>query len=185
MKIPSRLLPVLLATSLLVYLPVPRAADAAATGFVARYSHVSASFLVHQPPGRVFPLFDPLHEAEWSPGFAITPLHPVPFAVGKDAVFTTVGHGGTTTWVINDYSPAAGSIEYVLMRPGYQLKRIRIECTPTGSGDTRVNVSYTVTGLGDAGNQHVTDYDAEFIHHWDTAVNAYFDKTTDTGDKHP
>jgi hypothetical protein len=131
-------------------------------------------FEVPAPISQVFPLFDPINEVKWAPDFKVTPIYPLPFAVAQDSVFTTLHGGARTTWVINLYDPLSYRIEYLLFAPGYQVRRISIECAAVGADRTAVTVTYRVTGVSKDGNRHAADYDREFIAQWGPAITALF-----------
>lgn len=124
-----------------------------------------ASFVVPAPVERVFPLFDPINESKWVPGWTITPVHPLPFEVKKNAVFLTESHGQTGVWTIVRFEPEAHAVEYLVVVPGFQQRWITVRCAPAGS-ETKVTVSYTVTSLGSEGEAALGRYDEEFIRAW-------------------
>ena len=131
-------------------------------------------FEVPAPISQVFPLFDPINEVKWAPDFKPTPVYPLPFAVAKDSVFSTLHGGARSTWVINVYDPLGYRIEYLLFAPGYQVRRISIECAALAADRTAVTVTYRVTGVSKEGNRHAADYDQEFIAEWGPAISALF-----------
>jgi Polyketide cyclase / dehydrase and lipid transport len=124
-----------------------------------------ASFSVPAPIERVFPLFDPVNEAKWVPGWSIEPIEPVPFRMEKNAVFLTAADGHTAVWTVVRFDPALHEVEYLVVVPGFQQRWVAVRCIETADG-TEVTVSYTVTALGPPGGAALRRYDEDFIRAW-------------------
>lgn len=142
-----------------------------------------ASFLVPAPIDRVFPLFDPINESKWVPGWAITPVHPLPFEVEKNAVFLTESLGHSAIWTIVRFEPEAHAVEYLVVVPGFQQRWVTVRCAPAGH-ETEVTVSYTVTALGSEGEAALGRYDEEFIRAWREPVTLAVRKGAATEGEH-
>ena len=108
------------------------------------------------PPGRVFPLFEPLGEKAWAADWDPQMLYPADGAAEAGAVFTT-GHApaGESIWTMTVYDPATFHLAYLRVTPGAQVAFIEIQCADADNGTTRATVSYTLTGLSAAGNEPV------------------------------
>ena len=143
--------------------------------FIAKHGEVTDQYVIAHPLSEVFPLFDPINEIKWSPDFVITPVYPKPFAVIQGAIFQTVHHTRTATWLLNTYDKANNTIEYILINPDVTFTKMTIQCTALGADKTAVTVTYIVTGLSETGNEHVAKYDRAFLDEWRDAINGYFD----------
>ncbi|MCX6071409.1 MAG: hypothetical protein NTU91_11225 [Chloroflexi bacterium] len=107
-------------------------------------------------PDEVFPLFGPIREQEWAPGWAPTIIHPSGVLAEAHMVFTARSHDADEaecTWTISTYDPEHGSIEYTVFAPG-RLWTIAIRCHPGQADRTaRAEVTYTYTGVTDRGRR--------------------------------
>jgi hypothetical protein len=132
---------------------------------------------LHGKADRVFPLFGPVRETEWSPDWAPTFAWPAPAAQGPDgAVFTTAGQDGgePSVWVMTDYDPGARRVRYVIVHPGLSVGELRIDVQPAGAGESTAEVTYRFTALTAAGNESIARWVAHFPHmapHWEQALN--------------
>ena len=90
-------------------------------------------------------------------------------------VFTT-GHGGEETlWTLVRHDPARGLVEYSRVTPGSRMGTVRVECAPANDGRTHVSVTYALTGLTEAGNAELREFDAgydAFIDSWGDAIRS-------------
>jgi hypothetical protein len=137
----------------------------------------SAVLTLNAPPEVVFPLFGPVREAEWSPGWQPTLLYAAsPLGEGKGTVFTT-GHPDTV-WIVAEWDPARRVVEYARVAPGDHAAQIRIECEPgPDAATTRARVTYTLTALTPAGSPTLdrfteAHYRDAYMPHWQQAINA-------------
>jgi hypothetical protein len=128
------------------------------------------------PAERGLPLFDPVGEAAWAPGWA-----PV-FARDADraslpggTVFTTRDHDRTTAWVLQRYDRQRREIAYTVYDPGEAVVSIRISVRERGAAASEALVRYDVVATSPAGDRFVRDFAAAFPHrqpHWQHAVEA-------------
>ena len=120
-----------------------------------RISRTSA-IVLQGMPDEVFPLFGPIREREWAPGWDPTIIYPGGVLAEAQMVFTARSHHadeGESTWTISRYDPGHGFIEYTVFVPG-RLWTIAIRCEP-GRADrtTRAEVTYTYTGVTEEGRR--------------------------------
>ena len=141
------------------------------------------SFLIHlnASVAEVTPLFGPVREAEWAPGWKPQFIHPPTGAQREGAVFTTdTGHGTKCLWLLTAYQPNDGRVEYVVVVPGYIAKQIGIRVVSDGANRSRATISYRCSALGPKGNQEVAKLGTQWAEHqqthWQTAVNALLAK---------
>lgn len=124
---------------------------------------------------RVFPLFGPVREKEWAPGWEPHIVAPLTSEVAEGMVFTVEQQHGTMFWIVTRFDPAAHAISYVNVTPGDLVNRILIRCRSLAANETEVSVTYQHTGLAAVGNQYVesqneTAYAAK-MRHWEEAIN--------------
>ena len=138
----------------------------------------TANIRLDAPPDVVFPLFGPLDERRWEPSWNPTILYPPSGATQRDAVFTATHADGTPSfWTIVLFEPADLRISYVRMHPATHVARIDIACSADAERGTRAQVTYTFTGLSEAGNAYVETFTephyAEWLRAWEDAINHY------------
>jgi hypothetical protein len=138
----------------------------------------SRSFTVEldAPPAVAFPLFGPVREAEWAPGWKPKFLHPATPAQAPGAVFLTEGEHGTLTWLVSRYDEAAGEVAYEVLAPGYALTRITIRVAPAPTaGHSIATVGYRRAALSPSANAYVEAFERHFESqgpHWQAAINS-------------
>jgi len=126
-------------------------------------------FTVHAPYSVAAPLFGAEKERvwasdSWNPKF----LYPLPAQDVEGAVFQ-VSHGHHhATWVNAAFDLDQGHVQYVYFIPDTMVTRIDIHLARpqsgtaddgnTGSGTTKVRVTYERTALNAAANEHVREF---------------------------
>jgi hypothetical protein len=107
-------------------------------------------------PDEVFPLFGPIREREWAPGWDPTIIYPSGVLAEAQMVFTARPHHadeGESTWTVSSYDPGHGFIEYTVFAPG-RLWTIAIRCqSGRAERTTEAEVTYTYTGVTDGGRR--------------------------------
>src|SRR5438132_11339958 len=74
----------------------------------------------------VTPLFGPVREAEWAPGWAPHFLHPPESGQREGTVFTTTTKDGKEKlWLLTAYDLSQGRVEYVFIAPGFTANQIK------------------------------------------------------------
>jgi hypothetical protein len=135
----------------------------------------AATIRLTGPVEKVFPLFGPVREKEWAPGWSPELVYPADGEVAEGMVFKTAGEAGETLWVIMRYDPDQHIIVYANVTPGYMVNRILISCTAAGSGQTDATVAYIHVALGEQGNSFVRHMDDQAyvakMEHWRQAIN--------------
>ena len=126
---------------------------------------------------QVTPLFGPVGEAQWAPGWAPTFLHPAEGAQRNGVVFTTTTPKGyEQVWVLTEYDVAAGRVAYVILTPGYDVKEIQIRVVADGPSRSKATVTYRDSALVERANDDVRRLDAQWAaeqsRHWEAAINA-------------
>ena len=135
------------------------------------------------PPGRTFPLFGPIREAEWAEGWSPTmhyrgDLHNGDsFAVGTGAVFTHPKGDADSHWLLTAWDETESKVEYAVVVPGSWVCRIVIKVAASSDGRSCATVRYEYTGLDEEGLALVDDYTqekhTERIAGWARAINHF------------
>jgi hypothetical protein len=125
----------------------------------------------------VTPLFGPVREAEWAPGWAPHFLHPPEGGQGEGAVFTTTTRDGKERlWLLTAYNVPHGRVEYVFIAPGITANEIKIQVTADGDRQCKATITYRHSAITPEGNDEVNKLDARWAEqqkvHWEAAINA-------------
>jgi hypothetical protein len=124
----------------------------------------------------VTPLFGPVREAEWAPGWSPHFIYPAHGVQREGAVFTTAsGYGKARLWLLTTYDVRNGRVEYVVMTPGVTANEIKIRVVPDGEQHCKATITYRRFALAPEGNEEVAKLDAHWAEeqqvHWETAIN--------------
>lgn len=147
------------------------------------YNHVSHSHTLEfsVSPDELFPLFTPVKEKLWVHDWEVNLIYAkTDTAEEQGAVFTTPH--SDAVWVLSQYDPQNYAIQYVRFTPNLYVTLIEIRYIPADKV-TRVQVTYTITGLSEAGNQLIEKYTPEDyqrrMKHWQDSISHYL-KTGET-----
>jgi hypothetical protein len=145
--------------------------------FTAERVTMSQTIQLAASPNRIFPLFEPIGEKAWAEGWDPQMLFPADGTAQKGAVFTT-SHpaGGESIWTMIAYDPTTLHLAYQRVTPGIHVVFIEIQCEEVQDGTTRATVTYTLTGLSAAGNEHLAHLKAHHqrdVASWEQAINYY------------
>jgi hypothetical protein len=149
----------------------------AAPAPVRRPPRVSHSYTqrLGATPVEVFPLLCPVREREWVRGWEPTLVLSRSGVAELDCVFTTRSGDGEAVWTVTEYVPPS-RIEFVKVVPDEGVTRIAIALEPGGAG-TLASVTYTLTGLGPAGDTAVAAFTPEryrqFMETWEAELNHF------------
>jgi hypothetical protein len=129
------------------------------------------------PPERVFPLFTPVGERAWVPGWAPRFLWPEGGEARVGTVFLTRAAGEQETiWTVMAYEPGR-RVVYARMTPGSRAGIVEVRCEPDGAGGTFADVTYTFTALAPRGNEYLRAFTEDefrsYVGGWETALNAH------------
>jgi len=120
--------------------------------FKPRSVELRGGFRIERPVGEVFPLFSPLGEKRWVPGWSPELLHPPGTSWARGLIFRTMDVHGEVVWVVTELDPVAHRVEYHRVEPGHYVARVNVACAAAGDAATDVRVSYAYVGLSDDGN---------------------------------
>ena len=139
--------------------------------------HAERSFTVHldAAPSQVFPLFGPIGEREWAPGWDPKMIFPADgTSPMKGSVFTTSDEDGEEIWVVTGYDAQNGFISYVAVLPGHVVTEIEVRVKKDGENKSIAEVTHRRTALSAAGNHMVnalSENAARHAAHWEHAIN--------------
>jgi hypothetical protein len=129
----------------------------------------------------VTPLFGPVREAEWAPGWAPHFVNPPEGEQREGVIFTTKDFPGKERiWVMTDYGLKEGHVSYVVMVPHFMVTTMRIRVEPAGDRRSKASVTYSLAAMAPEANDLVNQHDAHWVQqqraHWENAINAVLSK---------
>jgi hypothetical protein len=132
---------------------------------------------VPAPLERSFPLFTPLGERLWAPGWEPRFQFPADGEPCAGATFTTRGEDGRETiWMMADWDPAGHRVRYARVTPGLKTGTVEVVCTPGDRATTVATVTYELTALTPAGDADLAtwteDWYASYLAEWETQIAA-------------
>jgi hypothetical protein len=135
---------------------------------------LTGTLTVELPPSQAFRLFTPRGEQDWAAGWR--PRFPAPTDddSAPGTVFETTAHGHTTTWVVVDRTPGT-RVRYARSTPGLTAGTVAVRLDSAGNGHSRVEVTYALTAVTDAGRRWLDDFAPEyanFLAGWQVAIAA-------------
>jgi hypothetical protein len=124
----------------------------------------------------VTPLFGPVREAEWAPGWLPRFIHPAQGVQREGVVFTTTsGYGRDRLWLLTTYDVGNGRVEYVVMTPAFTASEIKVRVVPDGEHHCKATITYRRSALTPEGNEEIAKLDAHWAEeqrmHRETAIN--------------
>lgn len=129
------------------------------------------------PPAVVFPLHGFRDEKAWAVGWEPEMIYPADGAAVEGAVFAVRRDGAEEVWVLLDWDPQARRAGYVHVTPARDVTEIRIRVSGPEAGPSRVEVTYTWTGLSPEGNRFVErqteEYFGEWMREWEEEMAHY------------
>lgn len=133
---------------------------------------------IHADPETVFPLLCPVREADWLDGWSSTMIRSQSGGAEEGAVFSTSVPGeADTIWIVTRHDPAGLQIDFARFTPGSRTCTLTIRVQPKEAGACRVLITYTYTGLTDAGNafieRHTEAVFREMVQWWERSMNHY------------
>lgn len=139
----------------------------------------SSTQTIAAPPARVFPLYCPVREADWVPGWQPLFVLTESGAAELDCVFATLSDATPAYWMITAYDPAAFALEMVKCTPGVTFCKISIRLEARGKRRTDATIRYSYTSLSEEGDAFLEgfgeeDY-ADFMQRWEEAMNHFLE----------
>ena len=125
------------------------------TAFAAKSRTLEGTIRVSGPIDEIFPLFSPVGEREWVPGWQPELLHPPGVAWEEGMVFRTQEELGPAVWMMTRLDHDTHRAEYVRVEPERYVARVGVHCVPADTQHVDVAVSYTFIGLSARGNNDI------------------------------
>jgi hypothetical protein len=131
---------------------------------------------IEAPPAMVFPLLCPVREADWLDGWQFTMIASASGLVEPGAVFSTPHEGEPdTVWIVTRHDPVERLVEFARFTPGSRVCVLRIQVAPAGPERSRVDIVYTYTSIGEAGNGFIERFTEASFHDamtcWERSMN--------------
>ncbi len=149
-------------------------------GFVPERIGKSATFTLRGDIQTVFPLFGPIREMDWAFGWEPEMVYPRESLAEERMVFFTPGRHPSEPkylWALTQLRSDIHLVEYTVSTQN-RIWFIRVQCREEGN-QTRVEVTYTFTGLNALGNElnqgALETMYAEDLSDWAEAINFYLD----------
>lgn len=152
--------------------------------FVPRALTFRGRIHVNGPVEKVFPLFSPLGEKSWVPGWDPELLHPPGASWEEGLIFRTVEESGPGIWIVSQLSRSSHRVTYHRVEPTLYVARIDVSCDEVSLGLTEVSTVHGFVGLSEEGNQRIAgmteaEYSAK-MGRWSSWLERYM--ATGTGE---
>ncbi len=132
---------------------------------------------IEAPPDVVFPLYCPVREAEWEPGWDPISVYSHSGVVEPDCVFVTEDPNAEAVWVVTVHDPGVFHVEMLKVTPGSTVCKLTIRLTSVEEDKSDAQITYCHTAIGPEGRSFVEGFTetfyGEFMHEWETAMNHY------------
>jgi hypothetical protein len=140
-------------------------------------THVRRSGLVRvaAPVETAFPLFTPLGEKLWAPGWDPAFHHPADGTPVAGMAFSTANSDGAPThWVLVDWDPERHVVRYARMTPGLRVGTVEVTCRTAGPAATAAQITYDLTAISDVGDADLATWTKEwfagFLQEWEGEI---------------
>ncbi|MEM6633702.1 MAG: hypothetical protein AAF694_28775 [Bacteroidota bacterium] len=141
----------------------------------------SASILLNASIDLVFPLFTPLGEKKWVPGWNPCIIYPEPHQLEEGLIFQTPGRfpgESFYTWVLQTYDVQIHLAKYTVFTSD-RIWFITVQCREQALTKTEATITYTFTSLTDLGkslNEKALDMMfEENLLDWEKALNHFLE----------
>lgn len=125
----------------------------------------------------IMPLYCPVRETEWCPGWDPIVVYSESGLAEPDCVFVTGDGEVASTWFITRYDPEAGRVEMIKHTPGVNIVKLDISLEAVTGKTTRATIRYSHTALSNAGDRALEAFTAESyataMQAWEQAMNHY------------
>jgi len=165
--------------SILLVMLVMATTESKSNGFKAERIADEATIQLNGPIDMVFPLFGPVREMDWAPGWNPEIIFSTTNEVDEHMIFRTKGkfeNESFYTWAVTQYCPERYLIEYTVST-SERIWFIRVQCKPAGEITTSAVVSYTFTALTERGNElnkvALSGMYKNRLKDWEEAINHY------------
>ena len=136
--------------------------------------------VVSGPVDRVFPLFTPIGETQWVPGWHPEFLHPESTETREGMVFRTGQGSELTLWSCIAWDPAKCHVRYARVTPSSRFGFVDVVCREPSAGQKEAVVTYTFTALNDDGASYLTSLSNEafidMIDDWQVRIDKWLNE---------
>ena len=150
-----------------------------AQGFMAEQYVQSASIILNGNIEKVFPLFGAMEEMKWSADWHPTPVFPALGNMEEGFIFQSPDHvpdSPPLIWVVAKFDPTLHQIRYVITSAN-RVNIISVNCSKSDANSTKAEITYSLTGLSDEGNEICHHLITRMFKHslkdWESAINNY------------
>jgi hypothetical protein len=134
---------------------------------------------LNAPLPTVFPLFGPITEKLWVPGWNPEIIFLDKEEIAEHMVFKTAARfegEPPYVWILSKYAPEHTFVEYTVFTPE-RLWTITVKCEAAAAQTTLAEITYAYTGLTERGNalneQALRAMYANDLKDWEEAINHY------------
>lgn len=129
---------------------------------------------------KVFPLLCPVRESEWLDGWQYDMIYSDCGLVEAGAVFSTPCEGEEdTVWIVTKHDPQNHEIVFARFTPNSRTCVLEISVKPKDEDSSYVDVSYTYTGITQAGNEFIEKFSEdtflEAVTFWEKSMNYFLE----------
>ena len=126
----------------------------------------------------VFPMFSPLGEKLWVPGWNPELLYPAGATWEEGLVFRTREDTGDAVWIVTKLDLSTRHVIYHRVESARYVARVEVHCSAIADNVTEAATEYSFVGLSESGNREITamtqrSYDAKMTR-WANWINHYF-----------
>lgn len=133
----------------------------------------SGDITLHGSVDKVFPLFGPVEEMKWAPGWEPSIKYG---SNSEPGTIFTLDDPHPMTWVLSHFDSKSHMLQYVVVGSD-RVMEIDIDCHASGSAETKCNFTYSITALLPSAQQAVENYSqekhAQRLMHLQMAINHY------------
>lgn len=134
--------------------------------FVPRAVTFEGRLMVSGEASGVFPLFSPVGERSWVPGWDPELLHPPGADWEEGQIFRTREETGEAVWLVARLDRVGLQVAYYRVEAGRYVAHITVGCHQAPGHRTEVRTAYSFVGLSEQGNRDITamtrqEYDAK------------------------
>ena len=135
---------------------------------------------INAEPSRVHALICPVKEAEWLDGWDYDLIFSHSGFAEPGCVFISRSDGEKDTiWLITKRDDHACETEFARMTPGSRVAHLTVGIEAGGKHTSRVEITYTITALTEAGNKFIENFTEEnFVKDmkfWEATMNHYLE----------
>ena len=123
--------------------------------FVTKSATLQGSFQLAAGVETAFPLFSPIGEERWAPGWKVEILYPHGAEWEESLVFRTTANP-EVIWFVGALDRSQHRVRYHRVEPEMAVT-VAVSCTSLGPNSTAVFVEYTYVGRSESGNAQVEE----------------------------